>query len=84
MVHNNQIQKVNIICKLKLIQVYNISKDSGDLSSCIDEFFSDLNTTFNKSINKSGTGITNFLSDININSWSYQDLSVLYIILLEL
>lgn len=75
------LEVLRLVCKVKLIQVYNSLKDTGDLNGCLIDFQSHLNNTFNKSITYTGTTVSNFLADVDISSWSYQDLSELYVIL---
>ena len=77
-------QKVRFSCKNNLIALFNVFKESGDTQGCIDDFLTMINDVFNFSLVSTGITISKFLTDMDLDSWSYQDESELYHMLLEL
>lgn len=62
--------------KIQLIKLFNILKDTGDKSGCINDFFNICNSNFGLSIPIDFTeqdGIGEFLSKIDLSNMSYQN-----------
>ena len=73
---NIDIMKLKI--KVKLIRLFNVFSDSGDKENCCNMFVGLINTSFDKSISQSivsGSSVSDLISLIDIDNWTFQDYS---------